>query len=339
MKKILKILYILFVFVVSILLIGLDYVSKKTQREFLYFPKVIFSAAKQNDIPDHLNIMILGLDRRNDWLEKTETTDTIIFSQVNFNQNKIKLFSLPRDLWNYYTGKKINQIYPTSLEKPNQNDKFNYISQNYASISGQPIDRVLILTTENLKQLADVLGGIDLILEKGFIDEKYPNEAYILNPKSGAPIYKTVEFKSGWVHLDSSNITEFVRSRKSTETAASGGTDLGRIERQQQLINALIDKGRSTLIKNPKLIINLYNFWGGLEHNFYDTEFVTYLLKYGINLRNIRIIRYPISSGEDSTKDLLYHPTRFINPQWVFIPHTKDYRQLHDFISQSLDSL
>lgn len=339
MKRILTILYILFVLIVSILLIGLDYVSVKTQRDFFYFPKVIFNSLKQKNIPDHLNIMILGLDRRDDWLEKTETTDTIIFSQVNFDQNKIKLFPLPRDLWNYYTGKKINQIYPSSLEKTNQRDKFNYISQNFASISGQPIDRVLILTTENLKQLADVLGGIDIFLEKGFMDEKYPNEAYILNPKSGASIYKTVEFKSGWIHLDSRNITEFVRSRKSTETAASGGTDLGRIERQQQLINALIDKGRGALTKNPKLIFNLYNFWGGLEHNFSDTEFVTYLLKYGINLKNIKIIRYPISSGEDSTKDLLYHPSRFINLQWVFIPHDKNYQQLHDFISQSLDSL
>jgi LCP family protein required for cell wall assembly len=338
MKRVLKIIYFLIVVIVSMILIGLDYVSQKTKHEFLYFPKIIIKATRQNDIPNHLNIMILGLDRRNDWLEKTETTDTIIFSQVNFKQNKIKLFSLPRDLWNYYTGKKINQIYPSSLEKANQKDKFEYISQNYASISGQPIDRVLILTTENLKQLADVLGGIDLFLENGFKDEKYPNDEYILNPKSGASIYKTVEFKSGLVHLDSSNITEFVRSRKSTETAVSGGTDLGRIERQQQLINALIDKGRSTLVKNPQSIIKLYNFWSSLEHNFSDVEFVTYFLKYGINLSKIKIIRYPISSGEDSKKDILYHPTRFINSQWVFIPHEKNYKQLHEFISQSLDS-
>lgn len=338
MNKFLNALYILFVIIVSTLLIGLDYVSQKTKREFLYFPKVIVSAIRQNSVKDHLNIMILGLDRRNDWLEKTETTDTIIFSQINFTQNKIKLFSLPRDLWDYYTGKKINQIYPSAIEKPSLEAKFNYISQNFASISGQPIDKVLILTTEDLKQLADVLGGIDIFLEKGFIDEKYPNDAYIQNPKSGAPIYKTVEFKSGWVHLDSSNITEFVRSRKSTETAVSGGTDIGRIERQQQLINALIDKGRSTLIKNPRLILNLYNFWGSLEHNFSDTELVTYILKNGIKLKNIKIERYPISSGEDEKKDLLYHPKKFINSQWVFIPHDKEYKQLHDFISQSLDT-
>jgi LCP family protein required for cell wall assembly len=339
MKKLLKLLYIIFVLLVSVILIGLDYVSKKTDRPYFYFPKVIVSAFGQKNTPDYLNIMILGLDRRNDWLEITETTDTIIFSQVNFNQNKIKLFSFPRDLLDYYTGTKINQIYPLSLNKTSPKDKFSYISQSFASISGQPIDRVLILSTENLKQLADVLGGIDLYLENGFKDEKYPNDAYIQNPKSGAPIYKTVEFKKGWVHLDSSNISEFVRSRKSTETASSGGTDLGRIERQQLLINTLIDKGKSTLVKNPKLLVNLYNFWGSLEHNFSDSELVAYLLKYGVNLRKISIKRYPISSGEDPKKDLLYHPFKFINSQWVFIPHDTEYSELKLYISKSLVSL
>ena len=338
MKNILKFLYILFVIFVSIILIGLDYVSLKTNRPFLYFPQVLVTALGQKNIPNHLNIMILGLDRRNDWLEKTETTDTIIFSQVNFVQNKIKLFSFPRDLWNYYTGSKINQIYPISLEKTDIQDKYAYISENFASISGQPIDRVLVLSTENLKQLADILGGINLYLKEGFIDEKYPNDDYIQNPNSGAPVYKTVEFKSGWIHLDSNNISEFVRSRKSSETAALGGTDLGRIERQQQLINTLIDEGKSTLIKNPKLVLNLYNFWNNLEHNFSDTELVAYLLKYAINLKNISIHRYPISSGEDPKKDMLYHPTRFINSQWVFIPRDKDYIELKQYISNSLVS-
>lgn len=338
MKKIILIIGIIIVFLLFIFLLSLLYVSQKTNRSFSYFPRILLAAVKQNQVPDHLNIMILGLDRRNDWLEKTEATDTIIFSQVNFTQNKIKLFSFPRDLWDYYTGTKINQIYPLSLAQKSNLEKYNYISKKFASISGQTIDRVLVLSTENLKQLADVLGGIDLFLEKGFKDEKYPNDAYIQNSKSDAPIYITVEFKTGWVHLDSSNITEFVRSRKSSEIAATGGTDLGRIERQQQLINALIDKLRSSISQNPRLIFGLYNYWEGLEQNFTDTEMLSYLLKYGLNLKNISISRYPISSGEDSKKDMLYHPLRFINPQWVFIPRDKEYLDLKQYISKSLVS-
>ncbi len=338
MKKILPILGIIVLIILTIFFAFLYYISQKTSRSFLYFPKTFLAATKEKNIPTHLNMMILGLDRRDDWLEKTETTDTIIFSQINFNQNKVKLFSFPRDLWDYFLNTKINQIYPLSQKEKDKQSKFSYLSSNFASISGQPIDRSLILSTENLKQLADILGGIDLYLENGFKDDKYPNEAYIKDPKSGAPIYKTVEFKSGWIHLDSTNITEFVRSRKSAETAASGGTDIGRIERQQQLINALIDKLKSSVISNPSLVFKLYTFWNGLEQNFTDKELISYLLTYGLNLKNIKIIRYPISSGEDPKKDLIYHPAKFINSQWVFIPHDPKYQEFQQYISQSLST-
>lgn len=337
MKKSFHVTGIILLIIVTIFFVTLFYISQKTNRTFFYFPKVFYTAIKQNNIPDYFNLMILGLDRRHDWLEKTESTDTIIFSQVNFYQNIIHLFSFPRDLWDYYTNTKINQIYPLSLDKSNSLEKYSYISDSFASISGQPISRILILSTDNLKQLADILGGVDLYLENGFIDKKYPNEAYIQNPNSGAPIYKTVEFKSGFNHLDGSNITEFVRSRKSTETADSGGTDLGRIERQQQLINALIDKLRNSLVQKPMLIFDLYNYWGSLEHNFNDQELLSYFLKHGLNIKNIAITRHPIISGEDP-KNLLYHPAKFINSQWVFIPQDEKYKSFQEFISQSLVS-
>ena len=336
MKKILNFIGILILLVVVIFLAFLSYLAQKTNRPFLYFPKLATTAVTQKNVSDNLNLMILGLDRRNDWLEKTETTDTIIFSQINFSQNKISLFSFPRDLWDYSSGAKINQIYPSSLSLKNNQEKFSYISEKFTSISGQPIDRVIVLSTENLKKLADILGGIDIFLKTGFKDEKYPNQDYINNPNSGAPIYKTIEFNSGWVHLDSHNITEFVRSRKSADTAAAGGTDLGRIDRQQQLINALIDKLRNSLSQNPQLIFSLYKYWATLEKNISDTELATYFFKYGLKLINIKIIRYPISSGEDPEENLLYHPQRFINSQWVFIPQDKDYRRFQEYISQSL---
>jgi LCP family protein required for cell wall assembly len=340
MKKIIYILILIFtliiLFIVIIFSVSLIYISQKTSEPIDYFPKLILNTLSQNSAPEKLNFMILGLDPRNDLLEKTDTTDTIIFSQANFSQNKIHLFSLPRDLWDYPLNTKINQIYPLSLTKNNSPEKFDFISKNYASISGQSIDRVLILTTQNLKQLADLLGGIDLYLDTGFKDENYPNQAYIDNPKSGASMYRTVEFKAGWLHLDSTNITEFVRSRKSSETAATGGTDLGRIARQQQLINGLIDKLRGALTQNPRIIFPLYNFWTGLETNFTDADLFSYILKYGPKLKVIQIIRHSISAGEDPKTDLIYHPKKFINAQWVFIPQDKNYLALQQYISQSL---
>lgn len=338
MKKTLKIFLIILFFILFIAIISFAYLSKKTNQSFFYFPKTIISALKYSPVIDKPNFIILGVDKRDDWLEKTLTTDTIIFSQLDPQKAKIHLFSLPRDLWSYFTDTKINQIYPLSLEKNDSQAKFEFISENFASISGQPIDRVLVLSTENLKELADILGGVDLYLETGFKDELYPNQAYIKDPDSGAPIYKTVEFKSGPLHLDSRNISEFVRSRKSADTASNGGTDLGRIERQQLLINALIDKLKSSL-HSPEILFKLYQFWRTLEHNFSDTELLSYLFRFRSSLSKIEIIRHSISIGEDPKVNLIYHPQKFINAQWVYLPQNKDYSSLHTFISQSLNSL
>lgn len=333
MKKLLILFLSLIVLIILAVYSVFFYISNKSSQSLTYFPNLIYQSFRTNLDTDHLDLIILGLDRRHDWLEKTETTDTIILSQINFSQSKLHLFSLPRDLWDYSLNSKINQIYPESKKS---SDQFAYIQSHYASISALPLTKTLILSTDDLKKLADLFGGIDLYLEKGFIDTKYPNDDYIQDPKSGAPIYKTVEFPSGWNHLDSSNITEFVRSRKSAETAAEGGTDLGRINRQQQLINALIDKLRQELPKNPSLLFSLYNFWHTLEHNISDADIFPFILKYGKNLMNFTIVKHEISTGEDPKLNLLYHPKKFINSQWVFIPKEKDYSSLKQFITDSL---
>ncbi|MBP6989293.1 LCP family protein [Candidatus Shapirobacteria bacterium] len=308
------------------------FISKKTSRPIEYFPNLIKNSLSNRASPLSVNFMILGVDRRNDWLEKTETTDTIIFSQISPDQ-KIHLFSLPRDLWDYQLSAKINQIYPLSLKTT---DKFSFIKESFSQITGQTIDHVVVLSTEDLKNLADLLGGVDIYLEKGFRDEKYPNEAYIENPNSKAPIYKTVEFSEGWNHLDSQNITEFVRSRKSADTAEAGGTDLGRIERQQKLINSLIDKLKNSLLDNPQTVFDLYRFWSGIEHDFTDQQIINLLHSYGVKIKDLSLIRHQISTGENPKIDLLYHPKKFINSQWVFIPQDKGYQALHQFISESL---
>jgi len=334
MKKIIIAISSVIILFLLILFLFFLYISKKTSRPLFYFPNLVLKSINSPPPQDKLNLMILGLDRRNDWLEKTETTDTIIFSQINFSQSKIHLFSLPRDVWDYEIKTKINQIYPQSLKSP---DKFTYISDKFSSISGQKINNIIILSTNDLKKLADILGGIDLYLNQGFKDEQYPNDAYIENPKSGAPIYKTIEFKSGWNHLDSQNITEFVRSRKSADTASNGGTDLGRIERQQQLINGLINKLKDSLSKKPSLVFDLYHFWSELEQNFTDQELIDMALKYGLNIRHLSIIRHPISAGEDPKSDLFYHPQKFINSQWVFIPQDQDFQAFKLYLSSSLE--
>lgn len=328
----------IFLLLVSCLLLLVVFVffqwSRQTGLNSKYWRSTLFSALKTSTQPT-LNIMILGLDKRDDSLEHSSVTDTIILAHADFQKGTIHIFSLPRDLWDYSLNSKINEIYPNSLKLTDKYEQFNYIKNNFSRITGQKIDNVLVLTTDNLKELADLLGGVDLYLENSFIDYKYPNPDYVENPSPSIPVYKTVEFKTGWNHLDSTNITEFVRSRKSADTAAAGGTDLGRLERQQQLINVLLDALKTDL--KPKQLPRLYQFWQSLEHDFYDSEILAYIIKNYKIISSLKIQRHSLSAGENPQNNLFYHPQKFINKQWVFLTKNRDFTDLHQAIKDKID--
>jgi len=331
-----KLLFIIFITVALITYIFLKNISGKVSQPISYFFNTFYQAQinKQQFLGNSVSIMVLGLDKRNDLLEQTETTDTIMYANLDFKTVKINLISIPRDLWSYSTNTKINNIYPLSKEKPN---KFFYIQDEFEKITGQKITKTIVISTENLIDFVKLIGGVDINLENGFIDEKYPNPDYISNPLPSIPIYKTIEFKAGPNHLDESNITEFVRSRRSAETSVGGGTDLGRILRQQLLLEAIMQKIKSPdFIKNPQNLFNLYSFWqNNIETNISDTDIISWGLLFGKNIKNITIKKTTIPTAEYPETSIIYHPKKFINLQWVYIPYSENYKELHQFIDQS----
>ena len=311
-------------------------VSSSTATSLFYFPSLLSDSHFHPSLSPPLNFLILGLDPRDDSLEKTETTDTIIFANLTDKFN-INLISLPRDLWDYPLNTKINQIYPLSI---GQTAQFDYIQSHFSELLNQKIDRTLVVTTQNLIDLVDLVGGVDVYLDQGFKDEEYPNPAYIANPSAQIPIYITVEFPDGLNHLDSTNIAPFVRSRKSAQTAAQGGTDIGRIQRQQLLLDALLSKFKSPqFYQNPQNLLRLYRFFHtDLETNLTDRDLASLALQGYPYFSQLSIHKIEISTGENPKTDLLYHPSVFINKQWVFIPQDKNYSRFQKFISESLQN-
>jgi len=332
-------IFISFFILIFLIIIVLSLFSRSINKSPNYLIETIFSSIKNNpyEPKDNINFLILGLDKRDDALEKTTTTDTIIFASLNLKNFKLNLISTPRDLWFYDLETKINGLYPISLES-NEN-KFDFLKSNFSKIYGQSIDHVIILTTDNLIDFVNLIGGVNLNLEKGFIDNQYPNKAYIDNPSPEIPIYKTVEFPSGQIHLDQSNITEFVRSRKSAETAAEGGTDIGRIQRQQLLIEAILNKIKSgELFTNKNELKNLYYFWDKeISKTLSDTDALQILLALDENIAKISLNKIEIPIGITAKDGLIYHPLKFINKQWVYIPADDKYLSFQEFISKQIN--
>ncbi len=336
-----------FIFVIAIFILsfgvfhfGVKLLAQKINKSPEYITDFIKKTNQENPYfnQDKLNFIFLGLDERDDALEKTQTTDTVIFASLNLKDNKITLISIPRDLWDYNTNSKINDIYPQSLE---QEDKFTYIKEKFNQLTGQNIDHIVVLNTENLIKFINLTGGLDVYLETGFIDKQYPNPDYIADPKSGAPKYITVEFNSGDIHLDETNITQFVRSRKGGDTIAQGGTDLARIQRQQLVIDALLQKIKDgKIVSSINQIFDLYKFWDeDVSTDITDLkafQIGSIILKNIANQKEFNLEKKEITVGESAKDGLIYHPTTFINKQWVYIPADKDYTSFKQFFSDSI---
>ena len=303
---------------------------------FLPQSRALFSALTKNQYQNRsrLNFLILGLDPRNDQLEQTNTTDTIILASFNLNTATVSLVSLPRDLWYYPLSVKINQIYPLSLEQTS--DQFDFIQDHFSTIIGQKIDHTLILTTQDLIDFVDILGGVNVNLNTGFTDNQFPNPDYIKNPSLQIPIYITISFPAGLNHLDQSNVGYFVRSRKNAEIATAGGTDLGRTYRQQLLLEAIIQKIIDNSF-NLLLLKNVYRFYHQqIQTNFSDQNTIDLLLAVRSQLLNFNLKKITIPAGEDPQTDLIYYPGRLFRGQWVFLPQEENYQSLQRFIQDSL---
>ena len=328
MKKSLKFVFLIFL-VFSIISLFLINKTENFITAFFDQPSSrVFSqlilARQKPTLTNDINFIVLGLDYRNDSLENTQTTDTIILT--NIKNGQISILSLPRDLWDSQTNFKINQIYPISLET---SDKYKFIQDNFSRITGQKISKTIVFTTEDLRNLISFVNGVDVYLEKGFVDDQYPNPDYINNPSPDIPIYKTIKFNSGWNHIDNSNITEFVRSRKSIEN----GTDLGRIQRQQLLLQALLQK----IQKNPSQINfpAIYQYWHRqISTNINLTDLFSILFSQYSYLNNFSLKQYSLEVGLNSNQGHIYHPNQLVQGQWVFLPVGNNFNLLQKYIRQ-----
>ena len=185
---------------------------------------------------------------------------------------------------------------------------------------GQNIDRVLVLTTQDLEHIINLLGGVDVYLDTGFIDKEYPNPEYIKNPTSKTPVYITIEFPAGWNKITATNVAQFVRSRKSAQTAADGGTDLGRIQRQQLLLQNIFQK-MLTLRTQPQTLLKLFRYYQqDINTDVNKTDLVLTGAKLLPHLKSLKLEKIELPVGNNPRTDLIYDPEKLVNGQWAFLP-------------------
>ncbi len=148
-------------------------------------------------------------------------TDTIMILSYDKIAKKTSLISIPRDLYvRIYGDKKdkINSAYEIGVLRK---DGLGFTKKLFSRITGIYIDNVIVLDFSSFRQIIDDLGGIDIELDRPFVEKQ--QWGYEFNLPAGNN------------HLDGQTALYFARSRFSTN-------DFDRAQRQQKIILAIKDK-------------------------------------------------------------------------------------------------
>ncbi len=146
--------------------------------------------------------------------------DTMIFAHINEETQKIKMISIPRDLW--YKGRKINALANLygMLE----------LKKVLSDITGYELDKYILIDMYAFIEVVDLIGGIDISLEKAVVDPTYRT---IDNGVEG-----TLNYPPGDYHLGGKEALRLARTRHTS-------SDFARAERQQMILQALQSKARN----------------------------------------------------------------------------------------------
>ena len=169
-----------------------------------------------------INIILIGIPGK-PW-PAPYLTDSIQIISINPDSQKILVIAIPRDLWVKVPGSeyetRINSLY--SLE-----NNSSLLLKKVKEITGIPAPYYIILDLTTLEKLVNILGGIDINVKESIYDPLFP---------SVSRGYETFSISAGYQHLDGKTAVKYIRSRHQKRG------DFGRIERQQQVIEALRKK-------------------------------------------------------------------------------------------------
>lgn len=198
------------------------------------------------DGDDPLHILLLGVDTRPSD-SGPPRSDTIIVVRIDPEEQRVDMFSIPRDLLvaipGFSTGEKVNAAFPwgeaSTLEGGGPRLVMDTIELNF----GIHIDYFASVDIAGLERIIDTIGGVIIDVPAPLKDDQYPTYDYG---------YTRAFFTTGLQRMDGVRAVQYSRTRHSDG-------DFNRSARQQQLLLAMREQILKTnIIANlPELISNV----------------------------------------------------------------------------------
>jgi LCP family protein required for cell wall assembly len=257
---------------------------------------------KVSDIKGPLNILLAGIDPRND--EQTPLSDSIIVVHVPAGMDQAYLFSIPRDLVvdippfakTGFRGdrSKINAAmgYGSAVGngKHDPAQGFDLLAKTVQRLTGiQRFDAGAIVNFGGFKRIVDAMGGVTLTIDQNVKSEHLqpdgkprPRYSRCADDTCAHPYYgPQAEYRVGTYHLADWQALDYVRQRYGLPNG-----DYDRQRHQQQFIRAMAQQALSKdVVTNPVTLDRVLKAAGralifdGKGHDVVD---------WGFALKNIR---------------------------------------------------
>lgn len=245
-----------------------------------------------------ITFLIVGIDQGIGMPKGEGRSDTIIAGSLDLANSKGFLLSIPRDTRVYIPDEgredKINAAIVVNGIKASQ--------EAISNLLGVPINYYVKVKVEGFEKIVDLLGGIDVYVDR---DMHYVDKTQKLY----------INLKKGYQHLNGYQAMCFVRFRHE----ALG--DLARIKRQQRFILALMQKIYSPAVL-PHLPSLLKEIYRNVETNFTLGDLLFLAQKFKNQMPSVETATLPgtprtiggVSYYEPDIDNIHFIAQRLLNP-------------------------
>ncbi len=223
-----------------------------------------------------VNVLVVGLDN----VEGGSRTDAIALAIFDAGNKALRIASIPRDSRVYIPGRswdKINHAYVYG--------GINLLRETLVNLTGMPVDYFVKINYKSFPRIVDILGGVDIYVEKRLHYNDYSGKLFINIP-------------AGQQHMDGKTALGYVRFRHDPLG------DIGRVRRQQNFIDIMMKKIKTPAIlpRIPAIVMELYD---SIDTDLAPLEALK-LVQFANSLSPDRITMFMAPGRTGSSKNISY---------------------------------
>ena len=277
------------------------------------------------------NILLLGSDNDGKYNFPALLTQVMMVVHVDTIQNTVTMLSIPRDSWVAVPEvggmHKIDQAFFLGATQHNKfDDGVRLARLTIEKDYGITIDRYAWIGLDGFAKVIDTLGGVDIDVTHPIVDDVYPDDTghNANNPYDYTRLY----FAPGPQHMNGQEALAYVRTRHADLVG-----DIGRTQRQQQVLQALRQKlNLSSVLGNLSQLFT--DLTGSVYYDFSEQELLGFAaFGRGLSGNNIQHFTLGPGSGNQDYGDYasVYDPSVGSN-QDVVLPHCQNIQPLVNHI-------